>query len=123
MRFLFYEPKNGGDWRLWDAMADATTAMSELVAEDAMATSGTREGAVASVFAAQIAPGVSALEFNCKNGEELMRALNYTQQNKTAIMKIFEPPPVNTEDVRKMCARRTHGLKLVTDSSGGGRVL
>jgi Ca-activated chloride channel family protein len=102
VRFLFYEPKTGGDWRLWDAMADPTTAMSELVSDEAMARGGTPEGAVAGVFAAQIAPGISQLEFECKNGEELMSALNYTRQNKTAIMKIFEPPPVNTEDVRKI---------------------
>jgi len=102
VRFLFYEPKTGGDWRLWDAMADTTTAMSELVAEDAMATGGTREGAVAGVFAAQVAPGVPMIEFECKNGEEMLRAMNYTQQNKFAMMKVFEPPPVNTEDVKKM---------------------
>ncbi|MGZ7031827.1 MAG: GWxTD domain-containing protein, partial [Thermoanaerobaculia bacterium] len=102
VRFLFYMPKTWNDWRLWDAMADSTTAMSQLLAEDALATGGTPEGAVQGVFAAQAAPGVPMLEMDCKNGEELMRALAYTQQNKFALMKVFEPPEIKTEDVQKI---------------------
>jgi Ca-activated chloride channel family protein len=100
--FLFYLPKTWNDWRLWDAMADATTAMSQLLSEEAMATGGTAEGAIGAVFAAQAAPGVPLIEMECTNGEELMRALGYTQQNKFQMMKIFEPPQINTEDVQKI---------------------
>ncbi len=102
VRFLFYMPKTWNDWRLWDSMADATTALGQLVAEDAMATGGSPEGAIQGVFAAQAAPGVSMLELECKNGEELMRALAYTQQNKFQLMKIFDPPTIKTEDVQKI---------------------
>ena len=42
------------------------------------------------------------LEWSCNNGDEILKAIAYVQINKTEIGKVFEPTPVNEEDVHKI---------------------
>jgi Ca-activated chloride channel family protein len=102
VRFVFFKPKTGIDYRLFVPMTD--DAMAEIISEETSAMAGPGPGAqaIGKVFAA-VAPGMSRVEFECKNGDEIMKALNYSAFNKIDLLtKVFVPPPVNEEDVRKI---------------------
>src|SRR5437899_8574245 len=101
VRFVFVQPRNGADFRLWTPIAP--DAIGELISQDAIGTSVRPEQGVQSVFGPISAnSSMSNLEFSCNNGDEVLKAIAYVQINKTDIMKVFEPTPVNEEDVHKI---------------------
>jgi Ca-activated chloride channel family protein len=106
VRFLFYIPRNQNDYKLWTPgiMSGQTDALADLVAQDAMGTSTTSEGAVQRVFYESASPytNVSKIETTCKFGDEILRAIFQMQQNTLDLHKVYEPPQVNEEDVHKM---------------------
>jgi Ca-activated chloride channel family protein len=101
VRFLFYKPRNGVDFRLFIPIDN--TSMKELVSSDEMGTDMTGDSTTARVFG-PVAPGASmtSVELMCKNGDEFLRAAYQAQLNKWDMGRIFEPPPVNEEDVHKI---------------------
>jgi Ca-activated chloride channel family protein len=101
VRFLFYQPRNGNDFRLWDAqMPDA---IRQLISTDASAGTGGEEAGAGVAFG-RINPYTSMtnVELDCQYGDELMKAIYATQMNKMQMIRIFEPPEVNEEDVHKI---------------------
>jgi Ca-activated chloride channel family protein len=106
VRFLFYLPRNGGEWKLWSPgiLSGQNDALSELVSQEAMAGAITPEGGVNKVFNESDSPfaNVSKIETSCKFGDEILRAIYQMQANTTDLPKVFEPPPVNPEDVHKI---------------------
>jgi len=101
VRFIFVQPRNGADFKLWTPMLP--DAMAELISQDALGFSPLPEAGIANVFG-PISPGSSMtkLEFTCNNGDEVLKAVAYATINKTDIVKVFEPVPVNEEDVHKI---------------------
>jgi VWFA-related protein len=101
VRFLFYMPRNGVDFRLWDA--NVPDALQLLVSTDAAASGGGEAAGTAAVFG-RISPYTSMtnVETDCQFGDELMKAIYATQMNKMQMIRIFEPPEVNEEDVHKI---------------------
>ena len=101
VRFIFYKPRAGIDFKLYTPMAQGD--VSDLISEESTAlAAGPATQAISSVFA-QIAPGMSRIEFECKNGDEIMKALAYAEINKIEIAtKVFNPPEINSEDVHKI---------------------
>ncbi len=105
VRFLFYVPRRQQDYRLWNPSMDQKTGLAELVVEDLEATSMSgAEGAVQGVFYDSVASGssISKIEAYCPNGDEILRAIFQMQQNHTDLPKVFDPPPINEEDVTKI---------------------
>jgi Ca-activated chloride channel family protein len=101
VRFVFYIPRNGVDYRLFSPGMNPD-ALQELVSVEASGFSGEKAG-TGTVFGAAM-PGSSFtnLEMNCANGDELLKALAYSQLNKDVIVRVFEAPEVNEEDVHKI---------------------
>jgi Ca-activated chloride channel family protein len=101
VRFVFYVPRNGSDYKLW--IPYTQDAMQDLVSQDAIGTDVDPRRAVQYVFG-PINPytTMTNVEFTCKNGDEIMKAIYQTQMNKTDVMKVFNPPEINEEDVRKI---------------------
>lgn len=105
VRFLFYIPRRQQEYRLWQPSMDQTQGLSELVVQDIEATSMSgAEGAVQGVFYQSAAQGssISKIEAYCAQGDEILRAIFQMQQNQTDLPKVFDPPPVNEEDVSKI---------------------
>jgi Ca-activated chloride channel family protein len=104
VRFLFYIPRQSNDYRLWRPMGDNKMDLAELVSVEAMGTAVTPDGAVNKVFleSAMYGTYVSKIETQCKDGEEILKAIGQTQQNKTQLLNVFDPPKVSTEDVGKI---------------------
>ncbi|HVR38063.1 MAG TPA: VWA domain-containing protein, partial [Thermoanaerobaculia bacterium] len=42
------------------------------------------------------------IETECKQGDEILRAIYQNEQNKTVLVRVYDPPPVNKEDVGKI---------------------
>ncbi|PYQ50461.1 MAG: hypothetical protein DMF59_10780 [Acidobacteria bacterium] len=107
IRFLFYKPRNGVDYRLWMPYGISRgmdiESMTDLVSQDAIGTDINGTGAVRYVFG-PAAPNTTMtnLEFQCKYGDEILKAVYQTQMNKTDMMKVFNPPEINEEDVHKI---------------------
>lgn len=103
VRFLFYLPRHGLDYKLWRPMGDAKTDLAELVSQEAMGGAMTSDEAVRRAFfeSAGGANGrfLSRIEWECQNGDEVLRAISTQQQNRMEIMSVFEPPKVDEEDV------------------------
>ena len=101
IRFVFFVPRMGIDYKLW--IPYAQESMAELVSQDAIGTDVDDRRAVQYVFG-PINPytTITNLEYTCKNGDEIIKAIYQSQMNKTDIMKVFNPPEVNEEDVHKI---------------------
>lgn len=104
VRFLFYVPRLGGEYKMWRPMGDANLDLAELISQDAMGGSMTPESAVASVFLTSALPGtyLSKVEAECTNGDEIMKAISQNQVNRTLLLNVFDPPKINDEDVHKI---------------------
>jgi Ca-activated chloride channel family protein len=98
IRFLFYVPRNGVDYRLWTPMG-GQEEMADLVSQDAIGTAIGPTAGIAAVFGA-VNPyaGMTNLEYQCKDGDEVMKAVTQSMMNKTDMQKVFLPP----EDVHKI---------------------
>jgi len=101
VRFLFYKARNGIDFKLYSPMNP--DAMQELVSQDEIGTDVTGTRAVQSVFGpASPTTSVTNVELRCMNGDEFLRAVYQSELNKYEMIRVFEPPPVNDEDVHKI---------------------
>jgi Ca-activated chloride channel family protein len=104
VRFVFYLPRNGSDYRLWIPMAGKED-MAELLSQEAIGASvGNADNAVQKTFftSASVNGFVSRIEYECKYGDEILRAIAQVQMNKVELTRVYEPPKVNDEDVRKI---------------------
>lgn len=84
-RLLFYMPRHGGDYRLWNPL-DYNQAMRDLIATGIEASGMLPQNIV----------------LDCPNGEHMATAMAQMQMDKLRLMKLYEPPPVNEEDVNRM---------------------
>lgn len=101
--FLFYLPRMGREYKLWSPMM-GRSALAELLSSDAVAVVGPDEQAIGDVFRLSEFGGgtLNRIEVDCKDGKEIMRAIYQMTSNKVALLKIYEPPPINEEDVNKI---------------------
>src|SRR6266513_624407 len=101
VRFIFVQARNGADFRLWTPVGP--DAMGELISQDAIGMGVSTDRGVQSVFGPMsVGSSMTNLEWSCNNGDEILKAIAYVQINKTEIGKVFEPTPVNEEDVHKI---------------------
>ena len=104
VRFLFYLPRLGGDYKMWRPMGDSSLDLAELVSQEVMGSSSNSESAVANVFLKSELPGsfLSKIEAECTNGDEIMKAISQNQVNRTLLLNVFDPPKVSDEDVHRI---------------------
>ena len=130
VRFLFYKPRNGVDFKLFSPLDP--DAMGQLVSQDEIGTDVTGVRAVQGVFGpASPTSSITSVELKCMNGDEFLRAVYQAQMNKYDLMKVFEPPPVNEEDVHKIlrsvvlanpnAAHLTHEVSVKYPAKQGSR--
>jgi Ca-activated chloride channel family protein len=84
-RLLFYMPNGHNEYRLWDPI-DFGRAYQELLSKGIEASSRM--------------PSNPAME--CKDGEQLSAAIAQMRTEAMRLHKVFEPQPINSEDVNKM---------------------
>jgi Ca-activated chloride channel family protein len=134
VRFVFYIPRHTNDYKLWIPILGQDDALAELESEENAATAGgDPTTAVRRTFIDSVVPGapVTRIQEQCTEPDELQKALFQSIQNKTEITKVFEPPPVNEEDVKKIlrsiviatpgAAKLPAEVKMTYPAKQGGR--
>ncbi len=106
IRFVFYQGRSRNDYILWKPMGDATIDLAELISNEIMAGKTPQE-AVAFVFFSSANPGgmrfMSKIEWECPNGDQILRAINQMQSDRNRYLEVFQPPKIEAqEDVAKL---------------------
>ena len=103
IRLLFYKARHTNDYRLWNPLGGAM-ALADLVAEESVALSSAENASARSAADQSASPYayISRIQLECKDGDEIMRAITSMVQSRIDLMKLFEPPHMNAEDEGKM---------------------
>ncbi len=108
---IFYRPRTGIEYRIFDAsfMSTATSTGSRMgdPLEELLSPDGQQRGTLEVFYG--MPPGrdtvgrsqTPLLEM-CDNGDFLLRAVRWSEQNRLAVSEAFEPPKVNVESVGKI---------------------
>jgi Ca-activated chloride channel family protein len=105
VRFLFYMPRVGGsDYKMWIPLLGNEDLAQLLSSEAVSGATGNIDEAVRQAFFTSATGGgfQSRIEWDCRDGDELLRAIAQVQLNKTDLVRVYDPPPVNEEDVHKI---------------------
>jgi Ca-activated chloride channel family protein len=92
---VFYIPRIGVDYQLWQPMGRDVEGMRELLSRE-----GESVG-VSDAFFGQN-PRFSRVGMECKNGDAVINAIFWVQQNKFEITRMFQPPQIDEEDIGKI---------------------
>jgi VWFA-related protein len=108
VRLLFYKPRHQPDYRLWNP-AGGTGALSELFTTDAMALpeapASRRPGQERQTAGASpLSPYsyITRIQLECSDGNEIMMTVTQMIQSRVDLLKVFAPPELEDEDVRKI---------------------
>jgi len=103
-RFIFYIPRGGFDYRLWQTPGPWRDAVTDLISTDVTSHYRTPEESLNDVFGpCRIDPSKPRLQCECKEiADEFMRALSASDLTRRDAPKVFAPPPVDKEAVRRV---------------------
>lgn len=108
VRFIFYIPRGGIDYKLWQAAAHWKDAVVDLISSDVASDKLDPAAILDAVFGpcyrtAHGSSPQSHLQCECANvADEVMRALSASQLTQQDWPKVFVPPPVDKEAVRRV---------------------
>jgi Ca-activated chloride channel homolog len=99
IRLLFYRPRGQGEPKLWNPLGGAMAISDLLISGSTMrsADESRRTAESASPYAY-----ISRIQLECRDGEEIMRAVTQMVQVRVDLLRIFEPPDLDEEEVRKI---------------------
>jgi VWFA-related protein len=103
-RLMFYKPRHQADYRLWNPIG-GTVAMAELlVAPDAVAQRSLQDARARDALQQSSSPYayLNQIQLGCIEGAEITAAITQMVQARIDLLKLFEPPELNQEDVRKL---------------------
>jgi Ca-activated chloride channel family protein len=103
-RILFYKPRHQNDFRLWNPVG-GSMALSDLLAAPDVVTErapGDAKGRDNLAQSASPYAYISKIQLECSDGGEITMAITRMVQSRIDLLKLFEPPELNQEDVRKM---------------------
>jgi Ca-activated chloride channel family protein len=101
--FLFYQPRDGVSYVLWSPYSLEPDALYDLISRSVVGTEQGKAAAIERVFG-RLHRGamINHLQFECRNGEEIMQAITTSQSRQQGSAKVFVPAPVDPEQVRKI---------------------
>ncbi len=108
VRLIFYKPRSGFDYRLWQPAHMDQEGLAELISTEVMAIAQENISvAMNRVFGPCIRTPRTVspethLECECGNGAEILKLIQSGAITQVEANKAFLPPPVNPEDVKKI---------------------
>jgi Ca-activated chloride channel family protein len=101
VRLLFYKPRYSNEYKLWNPTGGAV-ALADLVASDEAISAS--ESSPRPRFNESASPYayISRIQLECRDGDEVMRAITQMVQSRVDLLKLFEPPEMNDEEVKKI---------------------
>ncbi len=102
IHLLLYKPRVGGDYRLWNPLG-GTMALQELLVGNTAELSAQSAGARPALDeSASPYAYMSRVQLECKDGQEIMRAITSMVQSRIDLIKLFEPAQLDEEQVRNI---------------------
>jgi Ca-activated chloride channel family protein len=101
-RFLFYIPREGVDYVLWQPYSSDVEAIYDLISRAVVATTQTKAEALERVFGTVPKTVVTHLQMECLDADNTLRAIDSVRSRKLDNAKLFQPPAVDPEQVRKI---------------------
>ncbi|MDP9191361.1 MAG: VWA domain-containing protein [Acidobacteriota bacterium] len=104
-RLMFYKPRSQSEYRLWNPLGGSVALAELVVAPEAVTQRGPNErNRARDALAMSNSPyaSMSQIQLACTEGAEIIAAITQMVQARIDLLKLFEPPELNQEDVRKM---------------------
>ncbi len=108
VHLIFYVPRTGIDYRLWlSRIPPSDQALADLISSGVMGVGDEETAAIQRVFglatsrACRLA-GLTRLECECTDGATILKLIRGAQINQPAWHNVFNPPPVNPEDINRI---------------------
>ena len=101
-RFLFYVPREGVDYVLWQPVSSGVDAIYDLISRSVVATTKTKEEALERVIGLVPRTNITHLQFECLQADQTLRTIDSARSRRTDNAKLFQPPAVDPEQVRKI---------------------
>jgi VWFA-related protein len=103
-RLMFYKPRHQAEYRLWSPIGGGVAMAELLVAPDVVTQRSADEARARDALIQSSSPYayLSQIQLGCSEGAEITAAITQMVQARIDLLKLFEPPELNQEDVRKM---------------------
>jgi Ca-activated chloride channel family protein len=103
-RLLFYKPRHQNDYKVWNPLGGAVALADLLVANDSVTQRGPEEARARDALAQSNSPYayINQIQLACTDGAEINLAITQMVRARIDLGKLFEPPELDQEDVRKM---------------------
>jgi Ca-activated chloride channel homolog len=104
-RLMFYKPRHQADYRLWSPIGGSVAMAELLVAPDVVSQRNSPQDMRAREALLQSNSPyayLNQIQLGCTEGAEITAAITQMVQARIDLLKLFEPPELNQEDVRKM---------------------
>ncbi|HEV7765195.1 MAG TPA: VWA domain-containing protein [Thermoanaerobaculia bacterium] len=104
-RVLFYKPRHSNDYKMWNPLGGAM-ALGDLLnaSPDSMMQRGVDDRKASDELFKSASPYayINQIQLACADGGEITMAITQMVQARVDLLKLFEPPELDQEDVRKM---------------------
>jgi Ca-activated chloride channel family protein len=100
--FLFYMPRQGGDYILWQPFSSGIDALYDLFSEEIIATTMSKEEAFNRVFGIVPYTHQTHFQYECPTADAALAAIESAHFRALDNARIFQPPAVDPEQVRKI---------------------
>ena len=100
--FLFYVPREGVDYVLWQPFSSGGNALYDLVSRGVVALEGTEEAALKRVFGLIKGSMMTHLQQECMNADNILRTIEAVQARHLDNAKLFLPRAIDPEQARKI---------------------
>ncbi|HVE71821.1 MAG TPA: VWA domain-containing protein [Thermoanaerobaculia bacterium] len=103
VRLLFYKPRYSNDYRLWNPLG-GSVAIGDLLATESASFQGDPASARRMLNESSASPYayISRIQLECTAGDEIMRAITSMVQARIDVLRLFEPPQINSEDMQRI---------------------
>jgi VWFA-related protein len=104
LRFIFYIPRSGIDYKLWQSAGPLKDAVFDLISSDVASQSPDPAKSVDAVFGPCFPRSPQThLQCECANvADQVMAAVSASELTRQDWQKVFVPPPVDKEAVRRV---------------------
>jgi len=100
--FLFYKPRSSGDYVLWQPYSAGIDALYDLFSDEIIATTGSKAAAFDRIFGLVPNTNLTHFQYECIPADETLAAIESAHFRTLDTAKIFQPPAVDPEQVRKI---------------------
>ena len=101
VRLLFYRQRNANDYKLWNPIG-GNMALADLLTHESFNLGRADERGPARNPELSPYGYINRIQLECRDGDEILRAITQMVQTRVDLLRIFEPPQMNDEDAQKI---------------------